>query len=126
MKKILLTALLVLTSMVAPAQTFNITALHLSIKESYQKWSDVTWQECDVPIMLDLDNSMLTILCNRTQYIKLIRNEGDNNSNTFVFYSKDKDDTYLNVKFTILKNGGMQVYLVYSNIQVVYEGIVNK
>lgn len=130
MKKLFLLFLMVLTFTMVKAQTYhyNATSFACKVVNSYGSWTNWTdWESCNVPIVMDYDNDVVTIYSNKTQIYKItkyIRKYTDSSGGSqveFNFVDQDYDRGVMRLR--IERNGNSQIYIDFSNVMWVYNVI---
>ena len=127
MKKLFLLFLMALTFTMVKAQTYryNATSFAYKVVNSYGSWTNWTdWESCNVPIVMDYDNDVVTIYSNKTQIYRItkyIRKYTDSSGGyqvEFNFVDKDYDKGVMRLR--IERNGNSQMYIDFANIMWVY------
>ena len=127
MKKLFLLFFTALTFTIVKAQTYyyNATSFAYKAVNSYGYWTDWTdWESCNVPIVMDYDNDVVTIYSNRTQIYKItkyIRKYTDSSGGSqveFNFVDQDYDRGVMRLR--VERNGNSQIYVGFTNIMWVY------
>ena len=127
MKKLFLLFFTALTFTIVKAQTYyyNATSFAYKAVNSYGYWTNWTdWESCNVPIVMDYDNDVVTIYSNRTQIYKItkyIRKYTDSSGGSqveFNFVDQDYDRGVMRLR--VERNGNSQIYVGFTNIMWVY------
>ena len=127
MKKLFLLFFIALTFTIVKAQTYyyNATSFAYKAVNSYGYWTNWTdWESCNVPIVMDYDNDVVTIYSNKTQIYKItkyIRKYTDSSGGSqveFNFVDQDYDRGVMRLR--IERNGNSQIYVGFTNIMWVY------
>ena len=127
MKKLFLLFFIALTFTIVKAQTYryNATSFAYKIVNSYGYWTNWTdWESCNVPIVMDYDNDVVTIYSNKTQIYKItkyIRKFTDSSGGSqieFNFVDQDYDRGVMRLR--VERNGNSQIYVGFTNIMWVY------
>lgn len=91
---------------------------------SYGYWSNWSkWEKCSVSITINLDNDVVTIYSNRTQYYKIYDFSGSYYDGTtrcvdYRFYDQDGDRGTMTL--AVKANGQSEIYIRFANIQWAY------
>ena len=127
MKKLFLLFFIALTFTIVKAQTYyyNATSFAYKAVNSYGYWTNWTdWESCNVPIVMDYDNDVVTIYSNKTQIYKItkyIRKFTDSSGGSqieFNFVDQDYDRGVMRLR--VERNGNSQIYVGFTNIMWVY------
>lgn len=127
MKKLFLLFFIALTFTIVKAQTYyyNATSFAYKAVNSYGYWTNWTdWESCNVPIVMDYDNDVVTIYSNKTQIYKItkyIRKYIDSSGGSqveFNFVDQDYDRGVMRLR--VERNGNSQIYVGFTNIMWVY------
>ena len=127
MKKLFLLFLMALTFTMVKAQTYRYNATSFAYKavNSYGYWTNWTdWESCNVPIVMDYDNDVVTIYSNKTQiyritkYIRKYTDSSGGSQVEFNFVDQDYDKGVMRLR--IERNGNSQMYIDFANIMWVY------
>lgn len=127
MKKLFLLFFIALTFTIVKAQTYyyNATSFAYKAVNSYGYWTNWTdWESCNVPIVMDYDNDVVTIYSNKTQIYKItkyIRKYTDSSGGSqveFNFVDQDYDRGVMRLR--VERNGNSQIYVGFTNIMWVY------
>ena len=127
MKKLFLLFFIALTFTIVKAQTYryNATSFAYKVVNSYGSWTNWTdWESCNVPIVMDYDNDVVTIYSNKTQiyritkYIRKYTDSSGGSQVEFNFVDQDYDKGVMRLR--IERNGNSQMYIDFANIMWVY------
>ena len=127
MKKLFLLFFIALTFTIVKSQTYryNATSFAYKVVNSYGYWTNWTdWESCNVPIVMDYDNDVVTIYSNKTQiyritkYIRKYTDSSGGSQVEFNFVDQDYDKGVMRLR--IERNGNSQMYIDFANIMWVY------
>ena len=127
MKKLLTALLLCVACLTATAESQGYKATSYAYKyvNDYGYWTDWTsWLSCDVNIIFDLNNDVITIFSQRKQTYVVYSYDGasyDVGGGQYVQYSViDQDYDYGKIRLRIEGNGNSQLYVDFANVMWVY------
>ena len=107
MKKLFLLFFIALTFTMVKAQTYyyNATSFAYKAVNSYGYWTNWTdWESCNVPIVMDYDNDVVTIYSNKTQiykitkYIRKFTDSSGSSQNEFNYVYQDYDISVIRLR----------------------------
>lgn len=126
LKRILAVMILSLISLSASAQVwqFRSEAYSQRVTNSYGQWGNWSkWQKCNVNITINLNNDLVTIYSNRTQYYQVTSYTGtymDNGTQCVDYKFYDQDGDKGTMTLAMKPNGQSEIYIRFANIQWAY------
>lgn len=114
-------------NMMGQIQWYKTSEISMKYKKKdsgWTNWSD--WEKCEVGIKMDLNNDVITIFSAKTQRYQVLEAEEppqDSDGRQVKFYVKDQDGDYGHIRLRIDNNGKSQVYVDFSDISWVYNGV---
>lgn len=127
MKKLLIVIILLMTGVLSSwSELIRLRATNYCIRErGYYGWTDYSKPtRCDVPIVIDTDEDLVTIYSARPQIYNIVRYVGsgyDNDGDYVIkFQFIDQDYDQGTMRLIERRSGNHEVYIDFSNISWVY------
>ena len=127
MKKFLLTLIFAFIGIFAcNAQIWSFRGEAYCQKQinSYGYWSNwSSWERCNVPITINLNNDQVIIYSNRTQYYQIVdytRSYYDGTTQCIDYHFYDQDGDRGTMTLAMKASGQSEIYIRFANIQWAY------
>lgn len=96
-------------------------AIKFKINGYWGNWSK--WEKCTMPIKFDLDNDIIIIYSNKTQYYKVVEqgeSPYDSSGRQILFYVVDGEGDRGYIRLRVENTGGCQIYVDFADVSWVY------